>query len=177
MGAPFTCLARFSAKTIVVIVSLIILAISLSVFHATFLSGAIPAWASATVIVIGSFLLIFAIGGICGTAFCMHKSKGFLCPDRTLTLIMLAFSAAVSAAAFRAEAVIQLASETGFDDSVDAAVKEMYVGLPNAYVNAYVTCNATAYFTDNVKGACQTQAAFGSLNTLNVSACADASYG
>jgi len=179
------CLARCTAKLFVITFSVLLLALSIvaiaggafsiAQFDATFLAGAVPAWAAWVTIGVGVLLAIFALVAMFGVSCCLHKSKTSLCLISVFTLLFAVMFGAATVTAFQYSALIKLAADHGFADEVDAGVTGFYTGLRDAYTKAYVQCNATAYMTDNVRAACKTQAAL-PWNTLNVTDCAADAY-
>lgn len=179
------CLARCTAKMFVVTFAALLLVLSIvaiaagvlsvSQFDATFLAGVVPTWASVVMIAVGALLAIFALVTMCGTAFCLHKSKKSLCLASFFTLLFAVLFGAATVMAFQYSELMEVAADHGFDDEVKAGVDTFYTGMRNAYTRAYVQCNATAYMTENVKAACKTQAAL-PWNKLNVSECASDAY-
>lgn len=179
-----SCLARISAKAIVVTVSILVLAVAASMtaigglaiahFGAVLTDGLLAAaWIS---LVLGVLLGIVAVAATFATA-CrgLHKARKSLCAISVLTLLGCGVFSAATVVAFRTDATIRLAAETGFDDTLDEGVTSFYRGLRDAYVGAYTQCNATSYFTGNVNAACKTQNAL-PYNNLDVSHCADSGY-
>jgi len=185
MGAC-SCLALLTAKTLVALFSLIMLALSvatvgvgifsISQFLDTFLADAIPAWASYTALGVGIVMVLFSLYVLLATLMCSQKSKCSIFILFCFTLTSCVFFSAATVVSFRYSEVMRIAAETGFDDDVSSGIESFYMGMRDAYVKAYVQCNATAYMTSNVKAACKTQAALGQWNTLNVSECTNDTY-
>lgn len=179
------CLFRCTAKLFVIAFSLIMLAVaiattavgvlSVQALTSTFLAEAIPVWASATMIGVGVVLAIFSLVVLFGTACCLHKSKKSLCLMGVLTLLFTVAFSGATVVAFQYAELMRVAADKGFADNVEAGVETFYTGLRDAYVKAYVDCNATSYMTDNVKVACRTQKAL-PWNKLAVDECASDNY-
>jgi len=180
------CCARATAKVAVAAFSLLVLALgtavltagvfSSSYINATWLADAMPKHASYILVAVGVLMLFVAVTGFFGIICCLHKSKLVLAILALATVALTVLASATSAVAFNYHSIAKSAAASGFANASSEAEASVYRSLRNSFVRAYTQCNATSYFTANVRGACKLQDALPG-NTLDVSECAKDGYG
>lgn len=183
---------RITSKALVGIFSLVVFILGVAVLAAGVLSvgdlniswmkDAVPGAAPWVMIGSGVLMLVVAVGGITSITCCLKKSKICLALLALLTLVLMALSIAGCVVAFNYSEVMRVAKEKGFAGDLSAAEASVYRTLRNGFVGAYNDCNATSYFTSDVRQACKTakvaQTVLGSPNSpLDVDTCADDEYG
>jgi tryptophan-rich sensory protein len=198
MGA--SQIAQFSAKSLVVLYSIVILLVgflvaavgvlSAEAFRATWLMHVMPGWASPTLIAVGVLMILFAVCSAAGAACFLKKPqhrRGAIAGVSVCTFLFVLLFSSMCSAVFAFSHQFERAVQRGFADddvvgtgntSSKPELNWLYVSLRNAYTTAYVdSCNPTAYFTTTVQTACEEAAMQQPNSTLAVSACADPAYG